>query len=274
MAISTAPKTPTFSFIIVNYRSADHLPACFSSFRNISLPKEYECIVVNNDPSENDALRLLQKKFDFTLLSLSKNFGFGVAVNRGAESARGDILVCLNPDARFLSGSMIDIARLFDRNPTLGIVGMKLLIELERPQPWGVGEPMTLVEILRNHLGIPKSAPLWRTNSIKPVAWVSGAALAIPRTLFFRLHGFDERFFLYYEDVDLCLRMRKFKKKVVFAPSVHLLHRGGGSMRHGERQQKRDYYASQDRYFALHRPRYEEILLKILRRIAGIANRI
>ena len=270
MATSTAPKTPTFSFIIVNYRSAVYLPACFSSFRNSMLPEEYECIVVNNDSREDTALRLLQKKFSFTLLSLSKNCGFGAAVNRGAEHARGDILICLNPDARFLSGNMRDIAYLFNQHPSLGIVGMKLLVEPETPQCWSAGVPMTLLEILRNHLSVPRSKKLWQAHSIKSVAWVSGAAFAIPRILFFRLHGFDERFFLYYEDVDLCLRARKFHKKVVLAPSVHILHRGGGSMDHTKHQQKNNYYSSQDQYFALHRPWYESILLKLLRGIVRI----
>ena len=270
MATSTAWRTPTFSFIIVNYRSAVYLPACFSSFQNSTLPEEYECIVVNNDSSENGALRILQKKFDFTLLSLSSNCGFGAAVNRGAERARGDILVCLNPDARFLSGTLRDIARLFDQYPSLGIVGMKLLVEPETPQCWSAGVPMTFIEIVRNHLGVPKSKKLWQTRSMKSVAWVSGAAFAIPRTLFFRLHGFDERFFLYYEDVDLCLRVRKFHKKVVLAPSLRVLHRGSGSMDHAKRQQKNDYYTSQDQYFALHRPWYESILLKLLRGIVRI----
>ena len=270
MDTNTKRETPKFSFIIVNYRSASFLPACFSSFRNIAIPGEYECIVVNNDPGEEPALLFLQEKFQFTLVSLTKNHGFGYAVNRGAERAKGDILVLLNPDARFLSGNMRDVANIFDQHSSVGIVGMKLLIEPERPQPWCAGKQVTLFGILRNHLGLSESASLWNSRKSRSVAWVSGAALAVPRKLFFRIHGFDERFFLYYEDVDLCARVGKLRKKIVFTPRVGVLHRGGGSMEHSEVRQKREYYDSQDRYFALHRPLHEQFLLALLRKIFSL----
>lgn len=267
MDTNTRQKTPKFSFIIVNYHSAALLPACFSSFQNVILPKEYECIVVNNDLSEESSLLSLKERFSFTLVSLAKNHGFGFAVNRGAEYAKGEILILLNPDARFLLGNMQDIANIFKQHPSVGIVGMKLLIEPEKPQSWSAGKHITLVNILRNHLGLSASIPLWNTKISRSVDWVSGAALAIPRALFFQIHGFDERFFLYYEDVDLCTRVRKLCKKIVFTPRVNILHRGSGSMEHSQEQQKCNYYASQDLYFAIHRPRYERFFLAILRKI-------
>ncbi|MFZ1736044.1 MAG: glycosyltransferase family 2 protein [Candidatus Moraniibacteriota bacterium] len=267
MDTNTRQKTPKFSFIIVNYHSAALLPACFSSFQNIILPKEYECIVVNNDPSEESVLLSLKERFSFTLVSLAKNHGFGFAANRGAEYAKGDILIFLNPDARFLSGNMQDIASIFKQYPSVGIVGMRLLIEPEKPQPWSAGKHITLVNIFRNHLGLSASTSLWNTKKSRSVTWVSGAALVIPRALFFQIHGFDKRFFLYYEDVDLCTRTRKLHKKIVFTTRVSILHRGGGSMEHSREQQKREYYISQDQYFALHRPRHERFLLAIFRKI-------
>lgn len=270
MDTSATRKTPRFSFIIVNYQSAALLPACFSSFRNISLPKEYECIVVNNDSREQSALIALQKKFSFTLLPLDENRGFGFAVNRGAEHARGHILMFLNPDARFLSGNLLEVEALFHRHDSLGIIGMKLLVEPEMPQPWSAGRNVTLCNLLRNHLLLSASAHLWRSSRLRNVDWVSGAALAIPRALFFRIHGFNEHFFLYYEDVDLCARMKKLRKKILFLPHIRVLHRGGGSMNGSSIRQKLEYDLSQDRYFSLHRPRYEQYFLKLLRKICRV----
>ena len=267
MDTSATPNPPKFSFIIVNYRSATLLPACFSSLQNITIPGKHECIVVNNDPREQSALVELQKKFNFTLLSLDRNRGFGFATNRGAERARGNILVFLNPDARFLSGNLSDIDNAFKRHASLGIIGMKLFIEPEKPQPWSAGKPVTLLNIIRNHFGLSASAALWNTLKPRKVSWVSGAALAIPRTLFFRIHGFDERFFLYYEDVDLCARIRRMNKSVLFIPNIRVLHRGSGSMEGAETPQKQAYFISQDRYFSLHRPRCERLLLKCLRKL-------
>ncbi|QQS15322.1 MAG: glycosyltransferase family 2 protein [Candidatus Moraniibacteriota bacterium] len=267
MDTSTTPNPPKFSFIIVNYQSAALLPACFSSFQNITVPGKYECIVVNNDPREQPALLDLQKKFNFTLLPLDGNRGFGFATNRGAEHAHGSILVFLNPDARFLSGNFSDIENAFKRHPSLGIIGMKLFIEPEKPQPWSTGESISLLSIVRNHLALSVSTPLWNATKPQKVSWVSGAALAIPRTLFFRIHGFDERFFLYYEDVDLCARTKQLRKNILFMPRIRVLHRGGGSMEGAQALQKRAYFASQDRYFSLHRPYHEHLLLKWLRKL-------
>jgi len=266
--MATNDPIPTFSFLIVNYRSAAYLPACFSSLRNITLSASYECIVANNDASEDAALRALQARFSFTLVSLSENRGFGSAINRAAEHARGNILVLLNPDARFLSGDINSVARRFERDRALGIVGFSLLLELETPQPWSVGREITLLDILRNKKGFPRSAPLGKTEMPRVVSWVSGAALAVSRELFFRIHGFDERFFLYYEDADFCNRMKRFGKKTLFLPNMRVLHKGGASMDTARREQKNSYFTSQDIYFSLYRPRYERILLKFLRGMA------
>ncbi len=263
---------PRFSFIIVNYRSAIHLPACFSSFQNITFPAPYECLVVNNDPEETVTLRTLQERFPFTLITLTENRGFGYAVNRAAERAQGTILILLNPDARFLSGDMSAVLKKFERDSTLGIAGFKLFIEPEMPQPWGVGTDITLLDLIRNHSGFPRSATLWKSEAPRRVAWVSGAALAIPRALFFRVHGFDERFFLYYEDADLCARVKKFRKKILLLPDICVLHMGGGSTDASRKEQKNAYRTSQDSYFSLHRPWYEGKLLKFLRGVARMGN--
>ncbi|QQS21017.1 MAG: glycosyltransferase family 2 protein [Candidatus Moraniibacteriota bacterium] len=260
--------SPDISFLIVNYRSASRLPACFSSLKNLALPLSFECIVANNDPSEENALQDLQKDFSFDLLPLSKNRGFGRAVNMAARRSRGTVLFLLNPDARFLSGNMTELVRCFEKNPSLGAVGMQLLEERDRPQPWSFGSPVTLLRIARNHLSRPQEILRETPEHFVETSWVSGAALAIPRSLFFRIQGFDERFFLYFEDIDLCTRVQMLGKKVGLFPSARVLHVGGASMPK-KRLQKKWYYRSQDFYFQKHRPPYEQFLLKILRKCFG-----
>lgn len=267
--MDTKETSPLFSFIIVNYRSVAHLPACFSSFRNITIPEAFECLIANNDPSEEMALQKLRDRFPFSLVSLPENRGFGFAANRAARRARGQILVFLNPDARFLSGNMDEVFRHFTSTPSIGAIGLRLLLEPEMPQPWSAGSAVTFFDLLRNHIGFPRSARFWNTPFSRSVAWTSGAALAIPRSFFFRIHGFDESFFLYYEDTDLCFRLRRLKKHILILPSIRLLHIGGASMNPSRHEQKKSYFTSQDRYFSLHRPRYEGILLKILRKMTG-----
>ena len=270
MDTSTENGTPRISFIVVNYRSATLLPACFSSLKNISLPTECELIVANNDPDEEKTLGSLREKFPFTLVSCKENRGFGFAANRGAERARGDFLVFVNPDARFLSGDFSGVERLFDRHQSVGIVGFKLLTEPENPQKWSAGKRVTLFGLIRNHLGVSASESIWDARRPRAVDWVSGAAFVVKKADFFRIHGFDERFFLYYEDVDLCTRMKKLGKKIVFFPHIRLLHRGGGSMEDSGSFQKRQYRISRERYFFRHRPRYEHAMIVAIRKVFRI----
>lgn len=263
---------PIFSFILVNYNSAKHLPACFSSFSNISIPGNFEIIVANNDSREEKTLQDLQKKFPFSFFSLPKNRGFGFASNRAAERARGTILVFLNPDARFLSGDMGSIRKILTSSSSVGIIGFHLLLEPEKTQKWNAGKQSTLLDTLRNNIGIPAGSKfrLKRNFASQDIAWVSGAAFATTRNLFFSLQGFDERFFLYYEDVDFCVQVKKQRKNIVISPDIRVLHMGSGSVSFSNRKQKNTYFKSQDRYFLKHRPFYEYLLLKFLKRIMNL----
>lgn len=262
MDISEERAVPDISFIVVNYQSADVLPACFASFSNIFIPGSYEILVANNDVREKEALLLLQQKFSFSIIDIPENRGFSGASNRAAREARGRILVFLNPDTRFLSGDLsVPIASL-DLGEA-GVTGLQLFSEQSRWEAWSAGREVTLLSLMANHLGLfPR---LGQTLREQPVAWVSGAALLVSRELFFQVGGFDEGFFLYYEDVDFCFRARKAGKKVLLSPKVQVLHIGGKSMRSvGRSRQKAAYYESQMRYFRMRRPIYETFLLRFV----------
>lgn len=253
-----------FSFIIVNFQSARHLPACLSSLQNLSGSESFEVLVGNNDPSENHLLLDLKSRFHFEYTLFTKNDGFGTAANKLSRRARGKYLIFLNPDARILSGNLSRLSLAFEKNLSLGAIGFRLLVEPERDQQWGFGTAVSLLRIIMNHLLSPKTKPSRR--NIFRVDWVSGGAFSIPRELFFRIHGFDERFFLYYEDVDLCQRLQKYGKKIALLREMRVLHLGSGSSQSSPLQ-KKIYFASQDRYFSLHRPFYESILLQGIRSI-------
>lgn len=254
-----------FSFIVVNFRSAHLLPDWFASLSNTLLsPDEYEIIIVNNDASEKELLDTLATQYTFTLIHAKSNLGFGGACNLAAASAQGEIIGFINPDTRFLPGDFHLITKQFTNNPFLGILGLKLLTADGSTQPWSTGVTVTLWDIIRNNLRLPKSKVLWNATAPTSVAWVSGAALFIPRQLFIEVAGFDEHFFLYFEDTDLCMRVNALHKSILYFPSLAIQHLGGQSAS-SHTQQKKHYYTSQDIFFAKHRPRIEGIFLKILR---------
>ena len=262
MSSSKAQSLPDISCIIVNYQSVDILPACFSSFANISLPGSYEILVANNDVRERDALRALQNRFQFSIIDLPENKGFSSASNEAAKVARGRTLLFLNPDTRFLSGDFSSsLASLSEGK--VGVIGFRLLKERTLREAWSAGKEVTLFSLIANHFR-PFSRP-WQFFAEQSVDWVSGAAFLVLRELFVRLGGFDERFFLYYEDVDFCFRTREVGKTVLLSPTVSVLHIGGKSMRSvGYSHQKAAYYKSQEQYFHMHRPKYEEVILRLL----------
>lgn len=254
-----------FSFIIVNFQSAHLLPDWFVSLSKTLLsPHEYEVIIVNNDASEKKFLDTLATQYNFTLIHAKSNLGFGGACNLAATSAQGEIIGFINPDTQFLSGDFHVITKQFASNPSLGILGLKLLTADGIIQPWSTGTTVTLWDIIRNNLHLPKSKALWNASVPTTVDWVSGAALFMPKQLFVEVAGFDEHFFLYFEDTDLCMRVNTLHKSILYFPTLSIQHLGGQSAS-SHTQQKQHYYASQDIFFAKHRPRIEGILLKILR---------
>jgi N-acetylglucosaminyl-diphospho-decaprenol L-rhamnosyltransferase len=255
---------PDLSFIIVNYRSADALRTCLESLEADSSNVAIEYIVVNNDPSEQAGLDRLAERFPIRIIHSEENVGFGAASNTGAGAAGAEILGFLNPDTRLSRGSLRDISDYFYTHPEAGIAGATLIDRNGRPELWSAGPSATLFRILRNNLCFFNGMPPINSGAM-PVGFVSGAALFIRKPLFDELDGFDERFFLYFEDMDICLRARKRGARVVRLSEPVFAHEGGLSQCSDE-EQKRQYYASQDIYFEKHRPKWEGQVMKLLRR--------
>lgn len=262
MKITENQKNPEFSLIYVNFRSADLLAESLGSLRrNGVLGEDVEVILVNNDREEEEKLRYVAAKFSCTSLSFQENRGFGWAVNQAAGKARGKYIGCINPDTEFLGGSLSPIAGLFEKYQKIGIIGAKIVGPDGAPEKWSAGKKLSLWQIIRNNTGFPSGRRLWMSQKNRSVGWVSGAALFIRKELFDRLSGFDERFFLYFEDVDLCYRAKQEGFLVAFCPKTSFLHKGGMS-HESKRSQKELFYDSQRKYFEKHRPKWERLLLE------------
>jgi len=126
-------------------------------------------------------------------------------------------------------------------------------------ETYNFGAPVTFWRLLENH--IPFFHSILPTEQ-QPVGWVSGGALFCARATFDRVGGFDEQYFLYYEDVDFCHRARKLEIPVLIDPHFSVIHYRGKSQE-STTTQKQAYYASQKYYFQKMRPWYESILLRL-----------
>jgi GT2 family glycosyltransferase len=250
------------SFIIVNYRSESFLKNCLASIRQQAAPLSCEIVIVNNDAV---SLEQLADDYQAKLIRSKANVGFARACNLGAQSATGEILFFLNPDTELLTSNINELIQAL-RDTGIGIVAPLLTTPNGSLQPWSQGGEITPWKTIVNNLrGTKNNQP----QTIKPFGatdWVSGAALAISKKTFFECGVFDEKFFMYFEDVDLCRRVRDMDKKILILSQIEVLHHGGKSIENITKQ-KEQYYASQDYYFKKHFGILSAFIAKLLRNI-------
>jgi len=231
------------SIIIVNYRSEQYLEKCIASIYNWSNPDFFEIIVVNND-QECDLSKVAEKYDEVSVFDSKKNIGFGAACNLGAKSANGELLLFLNPDTQFLSDYVSELLKEFANNTeNIGIIGPRLITDDGKTQEWCAGKTITPWQIIKNNLGIIENKKIWESQKNIFTDWVSGAALAIKRDVFEKIGGFDKNFFMYFEDDDLCRRVRRLDYKICYFPTISVLHSGGKSYGNVFRQ-KAQFYKS------------------------------
>ena len=253
-------QTIKLTIIIVNYNSRTYLEKCLVSLFEKTDSSLFEIIIVNNG-KENELKGLIDIFPLISIIQTKNNLGFGSANNLGAKKARGEILLFLNPDTQIIFADFQKIHKKFKTTKDIGIAGGKLIDENGNQQEWSFGMEITLKQILKNKLSSQNASK----NKMKENPdWVSGTALFVSKKLFEELNGFDEKFFMYFEDVDLCKRARKKNKQVVCLSDFSILHYGGKSYCQ-KNTQKKQYYLAQDYYFKKHSGRIHLFCLKFLR---------
>jgi N-acetylglucosaminyl-diphospho-decaprenol L-rhamnosyltransferase len=209
-------------------------------------------------------------------LSNSHNVGFAGAVNQAARVAEGDVLVILNPDSIATAGSLDRLAEAL-RADTVGAAGGLLLSEDGLPQKgFTVRRFPTLGSMLAEVLLVNRAWPNnpWNVRyrcldldyqSAQEVEQPAGACLAVKRRAWDEVNGFDEKFFpVWFEDVDLCRRLRNRGWKIVYCPDAIISHAGGHSVsRLAFRDQQSYWYKNLVRYFAKHHTRSQLAILRV-----------
>jgi len=258
------------SFIIINYRSREYLEKCISSVFECVQNVGFEIIVVNNDLEKlkcNEKRSDANNKFknNLKIIEVNENIGFGRGCNVGAKEAKGEILCFLNPDTEIVSKSIDNILKEFESNKEVGVIGSKIIEKNGKVQDWIVGGELTLGKIIKNNIGIISDKKIWNSKEKQDVDWVTGAVLFIRKNLFEKIDGFDKNFFMYFEDIDLCKRVRLEKYKIIYFPNFIVQHLGGGSVK-SRKMQKKEYYKSQDYYFEKWFGKKTKNILRFLRK--------
>jgi len=227
------------SIIIVSWNVKVHLDACIESILRHPPVAEYEIIVVDNASTDGTAVEIRGKYPDVEVVTNFNNAGFARANNQGVALAAGDYLFILNPDTLFLPNSVNELIAFMDHHPEIGICGPRVLNEDFTLQRSVRGFPTWSMAFARHtllgKLGMFRgSLAAWRCRDFDyalqaDVEQLIGAAMLVRRDVFERVGGFDERFFMYYEEVDLCKRIKEAGHRVVYYPGAEIIHLGGKS---------------------------------------------
>lgn len=224
------------SIIIVNYNTPEKLFACLDSiFKNLAahFVSNFEVIVVENGSTKKFPENFSSLYPKVNLVISKKNLGMGGGNNLGVDSAKGSYVLILNPDTIVLKSSIDKMLEYFKEHQEIGIIGPQLLNADLSIQYSCRRFPKLMTPIYRRtFLGSFFKKKLdeylmkdFNHKFIKEVDWMLGACFLLRKDFFLELKGFDEKnFFMYFEDVDLCKRIKKTGKKVVYFPDAKIIH--------------------------------------------------
>lgn len=205
------------SVVIVNWNAGPALLDCLASV----VGGATETILVDNASSDGSLTAVRQRHPDVHVIDTGANLGFAAGANRGAHAARGDVLVFLNPDARVEPGAIGRLVDALAATPGAGIAGGGLVDGAGRWQP-GAARFHPVAHLLLDTTPGRLAARGRRAPHV--VDWVYGTFMAVRRDAFRQLGGFDEGYFLYGEDLDLCHRAAALGLRTIHVPDARAIH--------------------------------------------------
>ncbi len=222
------------SIIIVHYKKPPILRLCLKSIKNSIKDLDYEVIVVDSSTSEVSQDLILEEFPNVKLIPFKENTGYSKGVNAGIAEAGGEYVLVLNPDAVVADDSVNKMINLLEDNPDIGLVGPTLLNFNSKTQQscFRFYTPLTVV-CRRTFLGkFPYFKSLLNKfllkdkdlTKLQDVDWVMGSAMLIRRADLEKVGLMDERFYMYFEDVDWCRRFWENRLRVVYYPEARMYH--------------------------------------------------
>ena len=273
----------SIAIIIINYNTCRELQACLGS---IGPEAASQVIVVDNDSSDG-SVEMVKSRYPWVSLHGNRtNLGYGAAANQAIAGCSAQYVVLLNSDTLLQTGALTALARYLDEHPQASIVGPRLVNADGTLQASCYAFPKPLDTFLENSsvavfLGrlIRRYVPgirrlYWRTwphDSAAIVPWVKGAVLAMRREAFEAVGGFDESFFMYFEDADLCYRMKKAGWEIHFTPVTTIIHVGGASTDQLRTDMAVQLLHSTDLFYQRHSSRWSIGIMSIMVKILMLA---
>jgi GT2 family glycosyltransferase len=222
-----------FSIIVVTYNSSSNIEACLHSVKEAMKELDHEILIVDN-ASQDETCRIVEKEFPQVFLIKSEvNLGFAKANNLGLQRAKGEFVLLINPDTVWKKGEAGQALRFLRNHPEIGAMGCRLILE-DGSWQRSHGNFPTLWKELKGAFHLPGLFPRWKwmegvytykeSHVIKPVEWISCTFFLSRKETLAEVAGFDERYFMYYEDIDLSKRLRGKGKEIYYFPEIEVIH--------------------------------------------------
>lgn len=272
-----ADRGDSLAIIIVTYNSTTEIDDCLNSLVGHTNPFPTTITVVDNASTDGTAAHVREKWPTVQVIESGDNVGFSKANNIGIRATSGDYVLLINPDTVSPPGAIQTLVRGLASHPDAAIAGARLLSERGFPElSWGaaISPWVEFKRMMFSRLYHRKIRRIVRrmdklSRQAREVGWVSGACMVIRRPDLEAVGLLDERFFMYTEDVDLCIQMAKRDRRVLFVAGAEVLHyRGRSAARNPEMERLRQQ--SHVAYYEKHLPRWAPLLrlyLKVTRKL-------
>ncbi len=239
------------SVVIVNWNVRELVRKCLDSLFLYASDIEHEIIVVDNASGDGSA-DMIAATYPFArLIRNEENRGFAAACNQGAAAAKGEYVLFLNPDTRIQEGALHKLLAFAAERPQAGCVAPQLLNDDGSVQPSVRKFPGPLFSLLLFFRLVR-----WHDEAYaeaRTIEQPQGACMLVPRTVLTRVGAFDERFFLWFDEVDLCKRIRDTGYEIWYVPEARIFHHRGESFRQKPTSEKQKiFYRSFSQYLWKH----------------------
>ena len=267
------PVLPKVSVLIVSYNVKQYIVHCIDSIKKSDYSEKIEIIVVDNN-SYDDSINEIKAKFNNVIcIQNESNIGFGKAVNQAAKVATGEYYLILNPDTIIEESTISTFVDYLEKNQNIGMVGPKILNSDGSLQRGSKRSFPTIGVALPKILGFDKLFPKSRRagrynlNYLNPdkthkVDAISGSCMFIRSELFKTIGGFDERYFMFGEDLDLCYQVYQQKYEVHYLPATHIMHFQGESVKSAPYDSLNAFYQAMILFSEKHFSKSRNILTK------------
>jgi GT2 family glycosyltransferase len=217
------------SIIIPTWNTAEITLKCVTTIDKYLKSFSHEIIVIDNGSTDNTKELLRQNK-KLILIENKENLGFAKANNQAVRISNGEYLLFLNSDMELIDNSIVKMYEYISKDNTIGAIGPQFLNIDMTPQA-SVFPKQNIInafnEFFLNKNSYSKYLP--KNNNPTSVWSISGGAFLIKNEFFKKIGGWNEKYFFYFEDLDLCRTIHNFKKKIIYFPECRVIHRHGAS---------------------------------------------